>query len=132
MQTIAAALEPFAFDRILPTGLVLFCAYLFEREKIGSGQEDKANNKRFVNKDDSNLYWTYTPEGNGYWPRNSWTKVRLTMEFAGRTIPKEHRLGLALSVDRANTPADAIPIMYDHPSYASRLEVDTKTPIEGG
>ena len=38
---------------------------------------------------------------------------------------------MALSVDRGNTPADAIPIMYDHPNYPTRIEVDTKTPIEG-
>ena len=31
-----------------------------------------------------------------------------------------------------NTPAEAIPIMYDHPKYPTRLEVDTTTPIEGG
>jgi hypothetical protein len=108
------------------------CVYLFEREKVGTGEEVEAKNQLLAAEPGGNLYWTYTPQGNGYWPRNSWTKVRLTMEFAGRTIPKEHRLGLALSVDRANTPADAIPIMYDHPNYASRLEVDTKTPIEGG
>ncbi len=106
------------------------CVYLFEREKVGTGEEVEAENHLLASEPEGNLYWTYTPQGNGYWPRNSWTKVRLTMEFAGRTIPKDHRLGLALSVDRANTPADAIPIIYDHPNYASRLEVDTKTPIE--
>ena len=77
-----------------------------------------------------NPYWTYEPEGNGYWPRNSWTKVRLTMDFAPRELAVGRRLGVALSVDRANTPADAIPIMYDHPNYATRLEVDTRTPLE--
>jgi hypothetical protein len=83
---------------------------------------------------DGNPYWTYRPEGNGYWPRNYWAKIRLTMEFqeAPRVIPANRRLGVALSVDRANTPADAIPIMYDHPNYPTRLEVDTKTPLEGG
>jgi hypothetical protein len=57
------------------------------------------------------------------------------MEFQNspqHVIPAGNRLGLALSVDRADTSADAIPIMYDHPNYPSRLEVDTKTPIEGG
>jgi len=47
-------------------------------------------------------------------------------------IPAGQRLGVALGVDPANTPADAIPVMYDHPNYPSRLEVDTTTPIEGG
>ena len=48
------------------------------------------------------------------------------------TIPTGDRLGVALSVERGNTPADAIPIMYDHPKYPTRIEVDTDTPIEGG
>jgi hypothetical protein len=45
------------------------------------------------------------------------------------TISADDRLGVALSVERANTPADAIPIMYDHPNMQTRLEVDTSTPI---
>jgi hypothetical protein len=56
------------------------------------------------------------------------------MTFSGSptTIPKGERLGIALSVDPAVTEADAIPIMYDHPKYATRIEVDTTTPIDGG
>jgi hypothetical protein len=107
------------------------CVYLYERKESGSGESTVAEDRMLVDSSDGSPYWTFTPQGNGYWPRNSWTKVRLTMEFeeAPQTIPAGRRLGLALSVDRANTPADAIPIMYDHPNYASRLEVDTKTPI---
>jgi type II secretory pathway pseudopilin PulG len=108
------------------------CVYLFDREEIGSA-EPKAEDTMLVNKANGNAYWEYEPEGNGFWPRNEWTKVRLTMELsAPKTIKKEHRLGVALSVDRANTPADAIPIMYDHPNYPSRIEVDTNTPLESG
>ncbi len=106
------------------------CVYLFKREESGSGKSTLAKNTQLADKADGNLYWTYEPEGNGYWPRNSWTKVRLTMEFLPGEIPPEARLGLALSVDRADTSADAIPIMYDHPNYPSRLEVNTKTPLE--
>jgi hypothetical protein len=59
--------------------------------------------------------------------------VRLTMNFLNppKTVPAGDRIGVALSVDPANTPADAIPIMYDHPNYPTRIEVDTTTPIEG-
>jgi hypothetical protein len=105
------------------------CVYLFERKDIGNGKEEDT---MLIGKDDGNPYWTYEPEGNGYWPRNSWAKIRLTMEFqeAPKVLEEGHRLGVALSVDRANTPADAIPIMYDHPNYPTRLEVDTKTPLE--
>ena len=109
------------------------CVFLFEREVIsGEGEPLEEEDTMLIDTGSGNPYWTYEPEGNGYWPRNSWAKIRLTMEFqeAPRTIEKDHRLGVALSVDRANTPADAIPIMYDHPNYATRLEVDTETPLE--
>ena len=106
------------------------CVYLFERSEAGTPPE--ATDTPLTSKLDGNPYWVFEPEGNGYWPRNVWTKVRLTMEFAPQYIEKENRLGVALSVDRANTPADAIPIMYDHPDYPSRIEVDSLTPLEGG
>ncbi len=108
------------------------CVYLYERKEDEEDGELVAHDEPLIAKSDGTPYWTYTPQGNGYWPRNSWAKVRLTMEFeeAPKVIDKDNRLALALSVDRANTPADAIPVMYDHPNYASRLEVDTKTPIE--
>ena len=56
------------------------------------------------------------------------------MEFEGApyTVPAGDRLGVALSVDPGNTDAEAIPIMYDHPNYPTRIEVDTTTPINGG
>jgi hypothetical protein len=78
-------------------------------------------------------YWTYTPKDNEYWPRKEWARVRLTMTFNGApyVIPAGDRLGLALSTERLNTPA-AIPIMYDHPNYPTRIEVETPTPISGG
>ncbi len=107
------------------------CVYLFEREEIPSSEPLEEKDTMLTDSKEGSLYWTYTPEGNGYWPRNSWAKVRLTMEFAPQSIEEGHRLGVALSVDRANTPADAIPIMYDHPNYQTRLEVETKTPLEG-
>jgi type II secretory pathway pseudopilin PulG len=110
------------------------CVYLFERKESGSAQLPVAEDTMLIDESSGNPYWAYEPEGNGYWPRNSWAKIRLSMDFqqAPRVIPAGRRLGVALSVDRANTPADAIPIMYDHPNYASRIEVDTKTPLEGG
>lgn len=110
------------------------CVYLFKRHETGSGESTVATDSLLNNKDTSLGYWSYTPQGNGFWPRNAWTKVRLTMEFPGApyTIPAGDRLGAALSVDPGNTDAEAIPIMYDHPDYPTRLEVDTTTPTEGG
>jgi prepilin-type N-terminal cleavage/methylation domain-containing protein len=108
------------------------CVYLYKRHETGSPLV--ATDTRLTNKSGGTPYWTYAPEGNEYWPRYSWTKVRLTMTFneAPYTIPAGDRLGVALSVERNGTPADAIPIMYDHPTYPTRIEVDTSTPIEGG
>jgi Tfp pilus assembly protein PilE len=108
------------------------CVYLFQRVESETAQGPEATDEFFFDEQTGNPYWTYEPEGNGYWPRNSWTKVRLTMEFENppEVIDKDRRLGVALSVDRANTPGDAIPVMYDHPNYPSRLEVDTTTPLE--
>ncbi|HEV2791010.1 MAG TPA: hypothetical protein VGV69_06900, partial [Solirubrobacterales bacterium] len=48
------------------------------------------------------------------------------------TIPVGDRLGVALTVERSNTTGDALAIMYDHPRFPTRLEVDTNTPSEGG
>jgi hypothetical protein len=56
----------------------------------------------------------------------------MSFNSAPYTIPAGDRLGVALSVERGNTQADAIPIMYDHPDYPTRIEVDTTTPIDGG
>jgi hypothetical protein len=108
------------------------CVYLFDRSEETVSGELVATDTFLSNKDNGDLYWFYEPEGTGFWPRNSWTKVRLTMDFASHTIDSGDRLGVALSVDPATTPADAIPVMYDHPNYPTRIEVDTPTPIEGG
>jgi hypothetical protein len=114
-------------DELYPGTL---CAYLFERSETGN--PPIATDERLTKKVDGTAYWTY--EGNPFWPRNVWTKVRLTMEFenAPHFIDIGHRLGVALSVERKGTPADAIPIMYDHPEYPTRIEVDSLTPLQGG
>lgn len=106
------------------------CIYLFHRVE----KEGKVTDEFLTEKGTGNTYWLYVPQGNAYWPRNLWTEVRVTMEFEGapEVIEPTDRLGVALSVERAGTPAEAIPIMYDHPNYPTRLEVQTSTPLEGG
>jgi Prokaryotic N-terminal methylation motif len=111
------------------------CVYLFKRDDSKSPPDTM-----LTNKNGNTTYWYYTPtlEGNTYWPRNGpingWTKVRLTMSFNGAPypIPVGDRLGVAVSLERQATDAEAIPIMYDNPNYPTRIEVDTSTPIEGG
>jgi hypothetical protein len=110
------------------------CVYLFRRSQSGSIATDvlltnTGGTGVFGN---GAAYFGYSPASNGYWPRSAWTKVRLTMNFASLNISSGHRLGIAMSVDRQVTPADAIPVMYDHPAYPTRLEVETTTPISAG
>ena len=108
------------------------CVYLYKRHEIGS--PPVATDTLLTNTNGGTAYWTYAPEGGGYWPRKEWAKVRLTMTFneAPYTIAVGDRLGVALSVERNGTSAedDLIPVMYDNPSEATRIEVDTSTPIE--
>lgn len=108
------------------------CVYLFKRHEIGSGESTKATDTFLASKETGFTYWTYTPQGNGFWPRNAWTKVRLTMEFTPDEISANDRFGIGLSVDPGNTDAEAIPVMYDHPNFPTRIEVNTTTPTEGG
>ncbi len=109
------------------------CIFLFDRSETGVAGEPPED-ALFLDAATGEDHWSYTPEENEFWPRNAWTKVRVTMEFpaAPYTMEPEHRIGLALGVEPFNTEAEAIPIMFDHPNYPSRLEVDTTTPTEGG
>jgi prepilin-type N-terminal cleavage/methylation domain-containing protein len=110
------------------------CIYLFKREE---GEASEPADTRLKDLLGSTQYWLYAPPG--YWPLSEaqapreWKRVRVTMQLSGVpiTIPENARFGLALSVDPAHTNADAIPIMYDFPTMASRLEIDTTTPLEG-
>lgn len=107
------------------------CIFLFKREE--SGSPPTAKDTLLANREGGAAYWTYVPSsGNGYWPSGKWTEVVRTLSFNGPvTIPAGARLGLALSLD-ASTQGDAVSILYDHPRYRSRIEVDTTTPLEGG
>jgi prepilin-type N-terminal cleavage/methylation domain-containing protein len=104
------------------------CVYLFKRNDAGEPPDTL-----LINTYGETEYWTYTPPKNANWP-SSWEKVRLTMTFkeAPYTILAGERLGVAISVERGNTSADALSFMYDHPNHPSRLEVETSTPLEGG
>jgi prepilin-type N-terminal cleavage/methylation domain-containing protein len=105
------------------------CVFLFKRDETKSPPDTM-----LTNTSGATPYWTYTPAANKAWPQEKWEGVLLTMTFneAPYTIPAGDRLGVALSVERTNTPADALAFMYDHPKYRTRIEVDTSTPLEGG
>jgi prepilin-type N-terminal cleavage/methylation domain-containing protein len=105
----------------------MVCVYLYRRHETGSTMEDAI----LANSATGAGYWTYAETT---WSYSEWKRVRLTMDFISPpyTLPVGDRLGVALSVERKNTPAEAIQIMYDHPQYPARIEVDTNTPLEGG
>ncbi|HET7510600.1 MAG TPA: hypothetical protein VFJ65_10170 [Solirubrobacterales bacterium] len=118
------------FTRALSDSLYTgkLCIYLFTRAESGSTFTDSM----LANNVGGAKYWTWVPAGN-YWPKGEWEEVRTTMTFNGPVkIEKGQRLGLALSLERAGTQGDAVPILYDHPNYQSRIEVQTTTPLEGG
>lgn len=109
------------------------CIYLFDRSE-SSGAEPVAEDTFLTDSDGGTPYWIYEPgDGVGFWPRNSWTKIRRQMEFADApyVIQPGHRLGVALSVDIANTNGDALGVMYDHPNFPTRLEVETTASSQG-
>lgn len=100
------------------------CIYLFDLGPTGTP-------RYFTNVSGGTPYWTYIPPE--AWPRR-WEGIRRTLALSepGEIAPGD-RLGLAISTERNATQAvKAISIMYDHPSYPSRVEVDTSTPINGG
>jgi type II secretory pathway pseudopilin PulG len=106
------------------------CIFIYKRHE--SGEPLAATDTFLTNSSTGKPYWTYNPGGAGWW-RDKWTKIRQTLTFEGSpyTIPAGDRLGIALSVERSNTSGDALAIMYDHPKYPTRLEVDTNTPLDG-
>jgi hypothetical protein len=108
------------------------CVYLYKRHETGS--PPVATDTILANASGGTGSWLYTPPSNADWPSTAWGRVRLPMAFNSPpyTIPIGDRLGVAISVERKNTPANAIQIMYDHPQFSARIEVDTNTPLEGG
>jgi type II secretory pathway pseudopilin PulG len=106
----------------------MLCIYLFKRSEVGD--PPVATDTRLTDTK-LNPYWQYKDAS---WP-TSWDDPigeKMSFDKAPYTISKDDRLGVALSVERANTPVEAIQIMYDHPSYRTRIEVETTTPIDGG
>jgi prepilin-type N-terminal cleavage/methylation domain-containing protein len=102
------------------------CIYLFDRAEPKGVPEDSY----FLNKQTGTKGWSWSPSSS-QWPRE-WFEIQVPMLFNG-PYPLEpgHRLGLALSVN-GKTGGDAVSLMYDHPSFRARLEVETPTPIASG
>ena len=100
------------------------CIYLFDRHEEGSPPEAEDNVLPGAEA-------TYSGKENGEWPRNEWAEARVPMSFDEITIPKDDRLGIAISVD-GNSDSGAIPVLFDHPDYRARIEIETPTPLNAG
>ena len=104
------------------------CVYLFRREDSAFGG---AEDELIVDANGApNQYFTWSQLT---WPRSAtpgvFGQVIVPMEFDLTVIPRDQRLGIAISVEQNGTGADALEFGYDHPSRQSRLEVQTATPL---
>ena len=104
------------------------CAYVFVRRQVGGVTSDTP----MVNLSTLTPYFTYEPPGNSNWPRNKWDQISVAMSFAATTLAVGDRIGLAISVDRAGTPGDALQFLYDHSQFPARFELGTTTPLGSG
>jgi hypothetical protein len=104
------------------------CVYLFRREDSAFGG---AEDELIVDANGApNQYFT---KSELTWPHNAtagvFGQVTVPMEFDLTVIPRDQRLGIAISVEQTGTGADALEFAYDHPTRQSRLEVQTATPL---
>ena len=94
------------------------CAWLFVR--TGAGVDLPAVNLDLTG---NPTYFTYS---RSTWPNNGWSEIQVPLHFAQVTLPPSSRLGLAIAIERQGTPSSSgLQFLYDHPSFDSRLEVDT-------
>jgi Tfp pilus assembly protein PilV len=122
-QTINGALQP---------GKI--CVWVFTRTAGGSTVTDTLA----VNPATGNPYYTYSKTS---WDRDQWVEndIPLTLKAADGgsfQIPEGSRLGVAVAVERQGTcpPTGScggagLQYMYDHPTYDTRLVVDTHSPL---
>jgi Tfp pilus assembly protein PilE len=100
------------------------CAFLFIRSQVLGIVTDTP----ILNLSTGQAFFTYLPGGTGNWPSSFPSPAnKIPMTYLPQTVLVAQRLGIAVSVDHT-TPA-SLEFMYDHPDYATRLEVSTTTPI---
>jgi hypothetical protein len=63
------------------------------------------------------------------WP-TGWTELHIPLKFSNATtLGPTTQLGLALQVERAGTAGGGMQFLYDEPSFDSRLQINTTTPL---
>jgi type II secretory pathway pseudopilin PulG len=94
------------------------CVWLYAR---GAGGTDAPASNLDVTGNPT--YFTYS---RSTWPNNGWSEIQVPLHFSQVTLSAGARLGLAFTLEKQGTPSSSgLQFMYDHPSFDSRLEVDT-------
>jgi hypothetical protein len=126
------------------------CYWVFKRVKligvklIGGSTTYHADLPALVTNNSSLPHGQYQ---RAFWP-SDWTELSIPMNLTfvnvtdwlnslnlgslgltSLTISGEPRLGVAIQVEKTNTTGDGLEFMYDHPNFASRLEVQSSTCI---
>lgn len=101
------------------------CLWLFTRELTGGGTE--ADNL-VTDSTTGSTYFTYS-SGTGSWNSGSpWgAPYQIPLTFEELRVEPGQRLGLALAVDAAGTPGEALQFRYDNPNQESVLQVYSTT-----
>jgi type II secretory pathway pseudopilin PulG len=96
------------------------CAWLFVRS--GATDTYAAN----VDASGSHTAFAYSQSS---WPSNAWTEIHVPLHLGSLPgLTSGSRLGLILGVERGGTlPGDGLQLMYDEPSFDSRLEINTRS-----
>jgi hypothetical protein len=96
-----------------------FCVWLIVRDAAGTGTTAAVNQSGTLA---GQSYFQYQQP---QWPFN-WTEISIPLDFTlGSALTDGTRLGIVLTAERTWTGGDGLEILYDEPSFDSRLEVDT-------
>ena len=76
----------------------------------------------------SGLSLTYFQCSFTSWPHGGWSEIHIPLHYTLTALSPGYRLGVAIAVERSGTlPGTGLQFMYDHPSFDSRLEVQTRS-----
>ena len=98
------------------------CVWVFVRSTDGSGNTVQTAATGTTGAP----YFTYSLT---QWP-TGWSEVHMPLSFTlGTHLTEGTRLGLAVGVDRDGTGSDGMQILYDEPSFDSRIELKTHSAV---
>jgi hypothetical protein len=102
------------------------CVWLFVQTVDSGGNTVRTAAVDTVNPVAGTPYFTYQQ---GTWP-TGWAELHIPLAFSlGAHLAAGSRLGLIVGVDRDGTGSDGLQILYDEPSFDSRLEVKTHSAV---